>query len=288
MKYAFIERNQETFSVTRMCALMDVSQSAYYDWLKRPESARSLEDSRLGEKVKKSHEKSRETYGARRIRQDLVEDGESISRTRVGRLMKQQGLKSKSKRKFKATTNSNHDRPVAPNLLNREFLVDQPDTLYVGDITYIPTEEGWLYLAVLIDLYSRAVVGWSMSERMTAQLANDALMMAIWKRKPSKGLMVHSDRGSQYASDLYQKTIKDHGFICSMSRKANCWDNAPSESFFHTLKTELTHHSRYHTREEAKQEIFEYIEVFYNRQRRHSTIGYQTPLGYEKACRKVA
>lgn len=288
MKYAFIKRNQETFSVTRMCDMMEVSQSAYYDWLKRPESARSLEDRRLGEKVKKIHEQSRKTYGARRIRQELVEAGQSISRRRVGRLMKQQALKSKSQRKFKATTNSNHDRPVAPNRLDRNFLVDQPNTVYVGDITYIPTDEGWLYLAVFIDLYSRAVVGWSMSERMTAGLANNALMMAIFKRRPPEGLMVHSDRGSQYASDLYQKTITDHGFICSMSRKANCWDNAPSESFFHTLKTELTHHRRYQTRQKAKQDIFEYIEVFYNRQRRHSTIGYQTPLGYEIASRKVA
>lgn len=288
MKYAFIERHHETFTVTRMCNLMDVSQSAYYDWLKRPESVRSLEDRRLSEKVKESYEKSRKTYGARRILRDLVDDNESISRTRVGRLMKQQGLESKGKRKFKATTNSNHGRPVAPNLLDRAFRVEQPDTVYAGDITYIQTDEGWLYLAVLIDLYSRAIVGWAMSERMPAQLANDALMMAIWKRKPPKGLMVHSDRGSQYASGLYQKTIKDNGFICSMSRKGNCWDNAPSESFFHTLKTELTYHRRYQTRQEAKQEIFEYIEVFYNRQRRHSTIGYQTPLGYDKAYRKVA
>ena len=288
MKYAFIESNKGTFAVSRMCDLMDISPSTYYDWRKRPESVRSLEDKRLGEKVKKFHEKSRETYGARRIRQDLVEDDELISRTRVGRLMKEQELESKVKRKFKATTNSNHGRPVAPNLLDREFQVDQLDTVYAGDITYISTDEGWLYLAVLLDLCSRAVVGWAMSERMTAQLVNDALMMAIWKRKPPKGLMVHSDRGSQYASDLYQKTIKDRGFICSMSRKGNCWDNAPSESFFHTLKTELIHHKRYRTRQEAKQEIFEYIEVFYNRQRRHSTIDYQTPLGYEKECRKVA
>ncbi len=287
MKYAFINRNQERFTVTRMCNVMDVSQSAYYDWLKRPESARSLEDKRQGEIVKKIHKKSRETYGARRIRKEMIEDGEQISRTRTRRLMKQQGVESKSKRKFKATTHSNHGRPVAPNLLDREFLVNQPDTVYAGDITYIPTDEGWLYLAVLIDLYSRAVVGWAMSERMTAQLANDALMMAIWKRKPPKGLMAHSDRGSQYASDLYQKTLKDHGFICSMSRKGNCWDNAPSESFFHTLKTELTHHRRYQSRQEAKQDIFEYIEVFYNRQRRHSTIGYQTPLGYEKKNREI-
>jgi putative transposase len=288
VKYAFIERHHKTFTVTRMCKLMDVSQSAYYEWQKRPESTHSIEDKRLGEKVKESHETSRGTYGARRILKDLLDDEESISRTRVGRLMKQQGLESKSKRKFKATTHSNHGRPVAPNLLEREFMVEKPDSVYAGDITYIQTVEGWLYLAVLIDLYSRSVVGWAMSERMPAQLVNDALLMAIWKRKPSKGLMVHSDRGSQYASDLYQKTIKDHGYICSMSRKGNCWDNAPSESFFHTLKTELIYHKRYQTRQQAKQDIFEYIEVFYNRQRRHSTIGYQTPSDYDKAYRDVA
>lgn len=288
MKYAFIQRNHDRFTVTRMCDLMKVSQSAYYDWLARPESAHGIEDRRLAEKVKISHKNSRGIYGARRIRQELLDDGELISRPRVGRLMKQQNLKSKSRRKFKATTNSKHNRPVAPNLLDRQFNVDQPDTVYAGDITYIWTDEGWLYLAILIDLYSRMIVGWSMSERITAKLVNDALMMAIWKRKPARGLMAHSDRGSQYASDLYQQTIKENGFICSMSRKGNCWDNAPSESFFHTLKTELVHHRRYRTREEAKQDIFEYIEVFYNRQRRHSTIGYQTPLGYEKQNRNVA
>ena len=288
MKYEFIQSQQEAFTVTRMCQMLEVSQSAYYDWLKHPESAHSQEDKQFGEQVKKIHEQSRGIYGARRIREEMIENGESISRARVSRLMKEQGLESKCKRKFKATTNSKHNRPIAPNLLDRKFQLDQPDTVYAGDITYIQTDEGWLYLAVLIDLYSRAVVGWAMSERMTAQLANDALIMAIWKRRPSQGLMVHSDRGSQYASELYQKTLKDHVFICSMSRKANCWDNAPSESFFHTLKTELIHHRRYQNREEAKQEIFEYIEVFYNRQRRHSTIGYQTPLGYEKASRKVA
>ena len=288
MKYAFIKEHQQIFPVTRMCRMLEVSQSAYYDWLKQPESARRREDRRLGEKVRQIHEKSRQTYGARRIREALVDEGELISRTRVGRLMKQHRLESKGKRKFKATTYSNHDRPVAGNLLNRHFQVEQPDAVYAGNITYIPTGEGWLYLAVLIDLHSRAIVGWSMSARMTAELANDALMMAIWKRQPLSGLIVHSDRGSQYASALYQKTLEDHGFICSMSRKGNCWDNAPSESFFHTLKIELTHHKRYLTREEAKQDIFEYIEVFYNRQRCHSAIGYQTPLGYEQNGRKAA
>lgn len=267
MKYAFIKVYQDVFAVTRMCELFSVSQSAYYDWLSRHESQRSAEDRRLTEKIKLSHKGSR---------------------TRVGRLMGEQGLASKTRRKFKATTHSNHNKPVAPNLLNREFEVDYPDTVYAGDISYIPTDEGWLYLAVLIDLYSRAVVGWAMSERMTAPLVNDALMMAMGKRKPTAGLMVHSDRGSQYASNLYQGTIKRNGFICSMSRRGNCWDNAPSESFFHTLKTELTHHQRYRTREEAKQDIFEYIEVFYNRQRRHSTIGYQAPLAYDTAYLKAA
>jgi transposase InsO family protein len=288
VKYAFVKSNQKIFTVTRMCDMMEVSQSAYYNWLKRPESAHSLEDRRQGEKVKKFHKESRGTYGARRIREDMIADGEHISRMRTSRLMKQQGLESKSKRKVKATTNSDHSRPVAANLLDREFRVECPDSAYAGDITDIQTDEGWLYLAVLIDLYSRAVVGWAMSKRMMAQLVDDALMMAVWKRKPPKGLMVHSDRGSQYASELYQKTLKDHEFICSMSRRGNCWDKAPSESFFHTLKTELTHHRRYQSRQEAKQEIFEYIEVFYNRQRRHSTIGYQTPVGYENEYRKVA
>lgn len=288
MKYAFIKKHRLKFSVGRMCRILEVSRSAFYDGLHRPESARQVEDKHLGEKVKTIHRNSRSVYGARRIKSELVEQGETISRPRVGRLMRQQALKAKAKKKFKATTNSNHGLPVAPNLLDRNFNVDQSDTVYAGDITYIRTNEGWLYLAVLIDLYSRAVVGWAVSDRMTASLANDALMMAIWKRRPTKGLMLHSDRGSQYSSGLYRKTIKENGFICSMSRKGNSWDNAPSESFFHTLKTELVHHQHYQTRDEAKQEIFEYIEVFYNRQRCHSTIGYQAPLSYEHMNRKTA
>lgn len=288
MKYAFIKQHHKVFNVTLMCSLLEVSRSAYYDWLTRPESNHSKEDRRLGARVKALHKKSRETYGAIRIRKDLLDEGEVISINRVGRLMKEQSLKSKSHKKFKATTNSNHNYPVAPNFLDREFQVNQPNTVYTGDITYIHTDEGWLYLAVWIDLYSRAIVGWSMSNRMTATLVNDALIMAMWKRRPLKGLMLHSDRGSQYASGLYQQTIKENGFICSMSRKGNCWDNAPSESFFHTIKTELVHHRRYQTREEAKQDIFEYIEVFYNQQRRHSTIDYKAPLQFEAERSNVA
>lgn len=185
----------------------------------------------------------------------MLEDGERVSRARVDRLMKAQGLESKVKRRFKATTDSSHDLPVFPNHLNRQFEAETPDQVYVGDITYIPTQEGWLYLAVLIDLYSRAVVGWAMASHMKASLVNDALLMARFKRRPAAGLLVHSDRGSQYASKLYQKTLAQHQFVCSMSRKGNCWDNAPAESFFHTLKTELCHHERYATRAQAKQAL---------------------------------
>lgn len=288
MKYAFIQQHQERFKVNLMCQALEVSRSGYYEWCQRPESRRQQENRHLGEKVKASHERSRKTYGARRIRQELVEEGESISRTRVARLMKQQKLESKRRRQFKATPQTHPTRPAAPNILNPAFETTRPDRVYVGDITFIPTEEGWLYLAVLIDLYSRAVVGWAMSARINATLTHDALMMAIWKRRPAPGLIVHSDRGSQYTSELYQKTLSDYGFICSMSRRGCCYDNAPAESFFNTLKTELTHHRRYLTRAETQQEIFEYLEVFYNRQRRHSAIGYQTPVDYEKQYRKIA
>ncbi len=224
MKYAFIKSNRETFSVSRMCEIMGVSPSTYYDWLKRPVSARSLEDRRLGEKVKNFHEKSRETYGARRIRQDLVEDDELISRTRVGRLMKQQGLESKVKRKFKATTNSNHGRPVAPNLLDRDFSATAPNQKWAGDITYIWTSEGWLYLAVILDLYSRRVIGWAVSSRMKRDLAIRALDMAVALRQPPKGCIHHTDRGSQYCSHDYQKRLRKYDFKVSMSGKGNCYD----------------------------------------------------------------
>jgi len=197
------------------------------------------------------------------------------------------GLACKTKRKFKATTNSAHESPIAENVLNREFSVAKPNQAYVGDITYISTKEGWLYLAVVIDLYSRAVVGWSMSERMQTSLVNDALMAAIWQRKPAKGLIWHTDRGSQYASESHRLLLAQHGIVQSMSRKGNCWDNAVSESFFHTLKTELIHHENYQTREAAKKSVFEYIEVFYNRQRLHSKNGYVSPAGFESRL-KVA
>ncbi len=227
-------------------------------------------------------QEGRGNYGTRRLKRRLASLGYTVSRRRIGRLLKRAGLICKTKRKFRVTTDSKHQLPIAPNRLARQFNVEKPDQYFVGDITYIETQEGWLYLAVVIDLYSRQVVGWSMDQHMKAKLVNDALLMAIWKRKPGKGLIWHSDRGSQYASDSHRKILKQHGILQSMSRKGNCWDNAVSESFFHTLKTELVHHCSFKTREEAKHEIFEYIEVFYNRIRLHSANDYVSPVDYEK------
>ena len=222
-------------------------------------------------------------YGARRIRKILQLEGVSISRRRVGKLMKQQGLCCKTRRKFKIiTTDSKHNLPIAPNKLERNFSADYPDEKYVGDITYIWTTEGWMYLAVVIDLFSRRVVGWAMDENMKTKLVNDALLMALWSRKPKKGLLWHTDRGSQYASDSHREIIAAHHIVQSMSRKGNCWDNAVSESFFHTLKTELVHHMNFKTREEAKTAIFEYIEVYYNRKRLHSANDYMAPAVFEE------
>jgi transposase InsO family protein len=264
-----------------MCRVLQVSRSGYYERLKRPPSAHCIEDDTLRSQVKVAFEKGRKNYGTRRIKDELQKQETIVSRRRIGRLMREEDLKVKTKRKFKVTTDSKHDKPIAPNLLEREFTVSTPDTAYVSDITYIPTREGWLYLAVVIDLFSRAVVGWSMGSRMTAGLVNSALLMALWKRKPAKGLISHSDRGSQYASDSHRALLNDHGIRASMSKKGDCWDNAVAESFFHTLKVELVHHCDYETRDDAKASIFEYIEVFYNRQRSHSANGYEAPLVFE-------
>lgn len=229
--------------------------------------------------------KNRCLYGTRRIRKILQTEGETISRRRVGKLMKQQELYCKTKRKFRITTDSKHNQAIAPNHLGRQFSALAPDQKYVGDITYIWTAEGWMYLAVVIDLFSRRVVGWSMDDNMRTPLVNDALLMAIWSRKPRAGLLWHTDRGSQYASDSHREIIKEHKIVQSMSRKGNCWDNAVSESFFHTLKTELTHHLKFTTKEEAKKAIFEYIEVFYNRVRLHSANDYMAPAVLEESMK---
>ncbi len=265
-----------------MCQLLEVSRSGFYDFLGTQPSLREKEDKVLTERVHFIFKESFATYGTRRIQQSLVKENWFVSRKRIGKIMKHQHLSCKTKRRFKVTTDSKHTLPIAPNRLKRQFDVDVPNRYWVGDITYVATQEGWLYLAVVIDLFSRQVVGWSMREHMKASLVNDALLMAIWKRKPKEGLTWHTDRGSQYASDSHRALLKEHHIIQSMSRKGNCWDNAVSESFFHTLKTELIHHYSFKTREEATQTIFKYIEVFYNRKRLHSANDYLSPMEFEK------
>ena len=274
-------KQQTEFGTRTMCRVLQVSRSGYYESLKRLPSSHSIEDDKIRRQVKAAFKAGRKNYGTRRIKDAIKKQETRVSRRRIGRLMREEDLRVQTKRKFKVTTDSNHDKPIAPNLLKREFTVGTPDTVYVGDITYIPTREGWLYLAVVIDLFSRAVVGWSMDSRITAGLVNGAMLMALWKRNPAKGLVSHSDRGSQYASDSHRKLLANHGFKASMSKKGDCWDNAVAESFFHTLKIELVHHCDYETRDDARASIFEYIEVFYNRQRTHSANGYEAPLVFE-------
>ncbi len=266
-----------------MCKCLEVSRSAYYDWLTLGESLRAKENKMLSKLIKEIFINGRQSYGARRIKRALFKQGFIVGNRRIGRLMKEQELFCKTKRKFRVTTDSKHQLPVSENLLAREFTVSRPDVSYVGDITYIHTESGWLYLAVVIDLFSRKVVGWSMADNMRAELVNNALLMALWTRKPKRGLLWHTDRGSQYASDSHREILKEHGVTQSMSRKGNCWDNAVSESFFHTLKTELIHHVKFTTKEEAKQAIFEFIEAFYNRVRMHSANDYLSPVEFEQA-----
>jgi transposase InsO family protein len=247
-----------------------VGSSGFYAWLKRPESPRRRDNLRLLTEIKAVYRKSRKTYGSPRIYAELNEMGHACSRYRVARLMRQHGIVSKHKKKFRVTTNSVHCFPIAENLLQRRFNVSRPSQCWVSDITYIPTLEGWLYLAVTLDLFHRKVIGWSMGRWITRQLAIDALNMAIKNGCLKSGLIHHSDRGVQYASNEFRALLKTNEIQCSMSRKGDCWDNAVAESFFHTLKVELIHGKTYNTRQEAKTAIFEYIEVFYNRQRRHS------------------
>jgi transposase InsO family protein len=281
MKFQFISEHRETFKVGRMCKLLNVSPSGYHAWLKRPESHRSRQNRALEAKIRVLHAASHGIYGAPRIHQDLIDDGIRCGKNRVARIMREAGIRSRTKKKFKATTDSRHNLPVAPNLLNQQFTVDTPDCTWAGDITFIPTGQGWLYLAVLLDLFNREVVGWSASSRMTRQLTIDALQMALGRRNPEKGLLHHSDRGSQYASADYQKILKERGITCSMSRKGNCFDNAVVESFFGRLKSEWVNHHRYLDRSEATRSLFYYIEIFYNRKRRHSSIDYVTPQDYD-------
>ena len=271
------------FPVSAMCRVLEVSRSGYYEWLTRPPSQHAQEDQVLSERIVDHFEANRHVYGTRRLKECLADEGDQVSRRRIGRLMAQEALEVKTRRKFKATTDSSHGQAVAPNVLERAFDVDQPDTAYVGDITYIWTAEGWLYLAVVIDLFSRAVVGWSMSQWLKAEIVTSALQMAIDQRQPQPGLIMHTDRGAQYVADRYVGLLHHHGIEPSMSRKGNCWDNAVAESFFHTLKTECVYLEKFETRDQAQDTIFDYIEVFYNRQRRHSANGNLAPMVYEQS-----
>ncbi len=257
---------------------MGVSRSGYYSWCSRGKSNRQRERERLIPQVKMIHEQARGSYGARRISEELTAAGESCGRTKAATLMQLANITAKQKKKFKATTDSKHNLPVAKNLLKRKFTVSQPDKVYCSDITYLWTSEGWLYLAVVIDLFSRKVVGWAVSRRMKKQLVINALQMAVFRRRPEPGLIFHSDRGSQYCSHAFQKMLTNYQMKSSMSRKGNCWDNSVAESFFGSLKTERVYDSRYSTREEAKSDVIDYIEMFYNSNRRHSYFGYITPM----------
>lgn len=267
-----------------MCEMLKVSESGFYAWRKRDHSTRENTKQDLLEMIRQIQLKTKQTYGAKRVYKALKALGQPCSKKTVERLMKEYNLQAKTKRKFKATTNSKHDLPVAENIVNREFSVGKPNETWCSDITYIWTHEGWLYLAAIIDAGTRKIVGWSMGERMTQELAINALEMAVKRNKPEFGLRHQSDRGSQYASKAYQQKLWSYGMICSMSRKGNCWDNSVIESFFHTLKTECVHFENYKTREQAKASVFEYIETFYNRIRIHSSLGFVSPLCYETAA----
>lgn len=265
-----------------------IERSGYYAWLKRRPGPRKIANEGLDKEIKAVFNAHKGRYGAKRMTDELNHHGLKCSKNRVAKRMQALGLRAKAKKKYKMTTDSKHNLPVAPNLLNRDFSALAPNQKWVGDISYVWTEEGWMYLAVVIDLYSRAVIGWSMQTHMTSQLVIDALIMALWRRGFPRGVLFHSDRGSQYCSKVYQTLLKTYGLTCSMSRKGNCWDNAIAESFFHSIKTELIYTERYATREIAKLSIFEYIEMYYNRLRRHSAIGSIAPEAFEVQYKNVA
>ena len=259
-----------------------MSRSGYYSWRERDKSPRQIENENLIPMVKKAHKESKGTYGTRRIAEEVKANGVPCGRYRARTLMNLAEVFAKQSRKFKATTDSKHNLPVAPNLLDREFEVAEPDRVWVSDITYLWTSEGWLYLAVVLDLFHRQVVGWSMSNRINRKLVMDALRMGVWRRRPAPGLILHSDRGSPYCSNDFQKMLKTHGMVSSMSRKGDCWDNAVAESFFGSLKTERVFFTNYKTREEARRDVVDYIEMFYNSKRRHSYLGYLSPKEFEE------
>jgi transposase InsO family protein len=276
-----IKKNSNRFSVRTMCRLLSVSPSGYYDWRDRPPSLSAQKNVELAAKIKAIFDEERSRAGAKRIAKRLRAEGAPVGRHRVARIMRLHGWRAKAARKYKATTNSNHNLPVAPNLLQQNFTANRPNEKYVSDITYIWTEEGWLYLAVVMDLYSRMVVGWAMSERMTSKLVTDALQMALWRRKMPRGVIIHSDRGSQYCSHDYQALLAKNGLICSMSKRGDCYDNAAMESWNHSFKVEAIHGEKFATRADAMNHVFDYIDVYYNRKRLHSRLGYLSPVYFE-------
>lgn len=281
MRFRFVEAEKASYPVRLLCRCLSVSRAGYYAWRRRPASARACEDARLAVEIAASHAESRRTYGSPRVLRDLREQGRRVSRKRVARLMRERGLAARRRRRFQATTDSKHAFPVAANVLMREFRVEAPNTAWVTDITYVATLEGWLYLAVILDLFSRRVVGFALSDRITRELVLEALRRALAQRSGVQDLIHHSDRGSQYASHDYRRALEQAGITCSMSRRGNCWDNAVAESFFGTLKVELLHELPLQDRPQAERAIAEYIEDFYNVRRRHSSLDYRSPLAFE-------
>jgi putative transposase len=282
MKFRFIEEYREVHSVAKMAGILGVTRGGYYAWRTRARSKRSQQDEQLIEDIKAIQQEVKDRYGSPRIHRELLRRGTRVGHNRVARLMRLNGLGARRRKRYRSTTDSGHNLPVAENLLNRGFAVAVANTVWVSDITYIPTAEGWLYLCSILDLHSRRVVGWSMSSRMTSDLVVKALLMAVLLRRPPKGLIFHSDRGSQYCSHVVRRWAQRYGIRQSMSRKGDCWDNAPAESFFKTLKAEMYGHRAFWSRQEARTAIFEYIEVFYNRVRLHSSLGYRSPAEYER------
>jgi len=270
------------YSVPALSRYLKVSESGYYAWLNRKPSKRQQEDARLAVEIKAAHKRTRGVCGAEKLQKELAEGGAYVGICRIKRIKREQGLYCKQTKKYKATTDSAHNLPVADNILNQQFKAESPNKVWVSDITYIPTEEGWLYLASHKDIWSGEIVGYAMGERITKNLVSESLFRAAAAKRPAKGLLHHSDRGSQYCALQYRNLLDEFGMTASMSRKGNCYDNAPMESFWGTLKQELVHHRKYKTRQEAMQDISEYIEVFYNRQRRQARLGYLSPVAYDK------
>ena len=277
-----MDDHRDEFAVRRMCNELNVSPSGYYAWRDRPASAREMANQELYTKIKAVYDDNHGVYGSPRIYRELKDQGIACSKNRIARLMRLRDLQAKQFRRFKSTTKRNKTQPAAPNLLKRDFETDQPDQKWLADITYITTQEGWLYLSTILDLYTRRIVGWAMSDRMTSDLTVSALKMALQQRQPTAGLIHHSDRGSQYTDQVYQALLKDYGLRASMNGVGTWYDNAPMESFFGTLKSEWVHHHVYHSRNQARAEVFFYIESFYNRRRRHSALDYVSPEAYEQ------